>query len=297
MKFIAFSPSGLSSIFASNIVDGNYFKTGAIGGGITLEKGVKVIVDVKESEDTKIETFLNDVRCDCFIAKKIALYLVKKTKKDFTVSINQLVDVPIGGGLGTSGASALATALALGRALRLRYTYDELARIAHRVEIENLTGLGTVSGLVVGGVVLVIEPGAPGYDRVERIVVDSSLRVVLGYYGSISKKSVLKGKDIAQINRYGIEAVKRVYEDPCIETFMEWSFWFAKNSGLLSNRVLKGIKKVIEAGAIAASQTMIGETVFSIVEEDNVDNVVEALKKTNADVIVSKISFCPARLL
>ena len=283
-------------MFASNIVKDNYYKTGAIGGGITLEKGVKVIVDARESENTKIETLLNGIRCDCFIARKIASYLIEKTGKRFDVSINQVIDVPIGGGLGTSGASALATALALGKALRLGYTYDELARIAHKVEIENLTGLGTVSGLVVGGVVLVLEPGAPGYDRVERILVDSSLRVVLGYYGSISKKNVLGGKDIDQINRFGVKAVKRVYEDPCIETFMKWSFWFAKISGLLSKRVLKGIKKAVEAGAIAASQTMIGETVFSIVEEDNIDDVINALKKTNADVIVSKISFCPARL-
>jgi len=293
----AFSPAGLSAMFASNIVERDYNRTGAVGGGITLEKGVKVIVDIEEADNTEINTFLNDVKCDCYIVKRLALTLIRRVDKNYKVDIKQYIDVPIGGGLGTSGASALATALALGKALRLKLTYEELARIAHRTEIECLTGLGTVSGLVVGGVVLVLKAGAPGYDKVERILVDPSLKIVLGYYGPINKKLVLEGKDLGLINRYGLEAVKNVYSNPCIEEFMRWSLWFAKTSRLLSDKVFIGIKRAVKAGAIAASQAMIGETVFAVVEDEFAEKVAQELRNIGAKVVISDISFAPARLL
>ncbi|RLF08712.1 MAG: hypothetical protein DRJ64_00310 [Thermoprotei archaeon] len=293
----AYSPAGLSGMFSTHIVEGDLLRTGASGGGITLKEGVLVSVRIEEAESSKINTLLNGKECDCYVARKVAEKLLKKAEGEYEITIDQSIKVPIGGGLGTSGASAIATSLALGKALNLKMTYEELARVAHVVEIESCTGLGTVSGLAVGGVVLVTKAGAPGFDEVERLVVDPSLKVVLGFYKPIEKRKVLENKNLDAINKYGLQALQSVKENPCIEEFMESCFWFARTTGLLSHKVLKGIEASLDAGALAASQAMIGETVFSIVDNEKVEDVASSLRNTGALVVISEIEACPARLL
>ena len=53
--------------------------------------------------------------------------------------------LPLGYWFGISGASALATAYALNRLLKLKKSNKELAIIAHIAEVESKTGLGDVT--------------------------------------------------------------------------------------------------------------------------------------------------------
>jgi len=293
----AYSPAGLSGFFATHIVKGDLLRTGAIGGGITLEKGVHVTVKAEPSEKNSVITLLNGKKADMYVARRVAEELLSLTEDCFNLIIDQKIDVPVGGGLGTSGASAIATALAVAKAINMHITYYKVAQIAHIAEILSGTGLGTVSGLVVGGLVLITKPGAPGYDKVERILVDDSLRIVIGFFGSIDKREVLGRKDLDKINKIGKEVLNRILNDPTPESFMKYCLYFAKRSGLISKRVLECVETALRLGAIGASQTMIGDAVFALADKDIAENIAEQFKKAGATTLVSRISWTPAKLL
>ncbi len=293
----AFSPAGLSGIFSAYIVPGDPLRSGAKGGGIALGRGVIVRVEAEESEKQSIVTLLEGKPAEMFVARRVAERVLSLAEGTYSVTIDQRIEVPVGGGLGTSGASALATALAVAKATGVKATYTELARIAHVVEVESGTGLGTISGLVVGGFVLVVEPGPPGSDRVERLLVEPRLRVVVGFYAPIDKRSVIERDGLDRINELGEKALARILEDPSPERFMEESWKFALNAGLTTPRVKRGVEAALASGAIAASQAMIGETVFALTEPEDAESVEEALRKTGAKTVVSGIDWCPARLL
>lgn len=293
----AFSPAGLSGFFAAYPVEGDPLKSGAKGGGIALSRGVKVEVAVEEAEETEIITLLNGKPRDMYVARRAVEILLQKVECNMRIIIDQEIQIPVGGGLGSSAASALAAALAFAKAARLKVTYDEAARAAHMADVECGTGLGTVSGLVVGGMLLVTRPGAPGLDEVKRLMVDPELKVVIGFYGPIKKETVLKGGDIPRINRIGEETLRNILREPLPENFMHECWEFTRKTGLASLRAMRGVEAARKAGALGASQAMIGETVYALVEDGRVAEVAEAIKKTGAEVFIAEVEWRPAHLI
>lgn len=293
----AFSPAGLSGFFSVYITPGEPLRSGAKGGGFTLGRGVIVRVEAEEASETSVKTLLEGRPADMNVARKVAERILALKGEPFHVTIDQRIEVPIGGGLGTSGASALATALAVASAIGVKATYTELARIAHVVEVEAGTGLGTVSGLAVGGFVLVVKPGPPGADRVERIPIEPSMRVVVGFFSPMSKRAAMSSVDLGRINRLGEEALARVLEDPSPERFVEESWKFALKAGLATPRVMRGVEVAIKNGAIGASQAMIGETVYALADPDVATSIKEEFEALGARSFIAGVDWCPARLL
>lgn len=295
----AYSPAGLSGIFSTYTDPPDLYRRGARGAGIVLTKGVKVSVEVEEGEEWSLDTYLNGSRAELSLAKRVFRRVIERGRVEgrYRVAVKQYVEAPMGGGLGTSGACALATAIALGKALKAKMSYYELAREAHAAEIEEGTGLGTVSGLVVGGVVVVQEPGAPGFDKVDRILADPSLEVVIGFLSSIDKRVALSKTDIGEVNKLGRELVDKLVEDPTLDRFIDCCRTFAEEAGFMTERVRKGIVEAERAGAIGASQAMIGETIFALADRGCSEQVAERLRKLGARVLVSGIEWGPARLI
>jgi pantoate kinase len=295
----AYSPAGLSGLFSTHTEASDPYRKGARGAGIALSKGAWVAVEAEENDRLSLECYLNGARTELGLVKRLLHRILPRTGTDrgCRVVVRQVVEVPTGGGLGTSGACALATALALAKALGARMSYYELAREAHLAEIEEGTGLGTVSGLVAGGIVMVLEPGAPGYDRVDRILADPNLLVVIGFFGPVSKREALSRADLKVVDRLGLEALARLEREPTVEAFIRECKWFAERSGYMSERVKAGIEAAERAGALGASQAMIGETVFALVYEEYAEGVRKALEALGAQVLVSRIEWGPARLV
>jgi len=295
----AYSPAGLSGLFSAHTEPEDPYRKGARGAGIALELGVEVAVEVEESERTEVVSYLNGRRAELGLVNRVLSRIVRRAGVDgrYRITVRQEVKVPMGGGLGTSGACALATALALGRALNTGLSYVELAREAHVAEIEEGTGLGTVSGLVAGGPVAVVRPGAPGRDSVVRLIADPDLRVVVGFFAPISKRGALARADIARVNELGSRLLARLLEEPTIENFMECAKLFAAEAGFMTDRVARAIRAAEEAGALGASQAMVGETVFALAYESEAASVAEALRRLGATVLISAIGWSPARLL
>lgn len=291
----AWSPAGLSAIFEACVVEGDPLKSGARGAGLALEKGVTV--EVCTSDQPGVETYLNGVKGDYKVARRAALEVAGLAGYSGGLVVRQTVEVPIGGGLGTSGASALATALAASRLLGLKLSYTGVARIAHKVEVEAGTGLGTVSGLAVGGACVVLEPGPPGSDRVDRIPVGRDVVVVVGFFGPIVKSTLLRSRGLQEINRLGRRLVEELSREPTIEKMLELSKRFSLETGLATPNVRRAYDALARGGFELAGQAMVGDTVFTVVEEERAPAASSILEGLGAKVVVSRISWSPALLL
>jgi len=179
-------------------------------------------------------------------------------------------------------------------------TYNQIAQAAHIADIECQTGLGTVEGLTIGGLVLIVESGALSYGLIDRILIRSDLQVVAGVFKSVKKSSILLSEEkVNNINAIAKKTMSNILKKPDIENFLNNCKSFAFESGLASERVKKLIKDAEDAGAIGATQNMIGEAVHAVTTENSLDDVHEAFRKhISVDkIIISKIDFKGARIL
>ena len=305
----AFAPGAISSFFEihNTTPDGKPIadleKIGARGGGFGLQSGVHTKVTLKEADANSIQVFINSQPAmEAKTTRQVVETLLKQTSKKYAVTVEHQIDVPIGMGFGTSAGGALTAGLALKEALALPLTYNQIGKIAHIAEIQCQTGLGTVSSLTFsGGCVLVVEPGAPGICQIDRIPISPDYVVVAGFFkSSIPKKAVLSSPERKQeIKRYGKKALEAILAEPSLENFLSCCWDFSQKAGFATENVRELVRLAKKAGAVGATQNMIGEAVHAVVLEENALSVAEAFKHVlpEQQLIVSKIDFQGARLV
>ena len=302
----AFSPAGISSFFqiCDSEPDGTPItdpeRIGSRGGGFALKRGVLTEVEVEESEEKKVEVFINGRPAPkAETTRRVIEMLLKKTDCHYRVKVSHKVDVPVGAGFGTSAAGALGTVMALSRALGTSLTFSQIGRLAHIAEVECRTGLGTVSGLLYGGCVLVKKPGVPDSGSIDRIPVPPGYYIVAGVFQPRMTREFLEKADREIINRVGAETLIRILEEPSLENFMRRSREFAEKTGLATERVVRLMDASQDAGALGAAQNMLGEAVHALVPRDRLEPVLEAFGKFLPDerIIVSEIENQGVRLV
>jgi pantoate kinase len=303
----AFAPAAISSFFEIHdteddkpIVD--LEKVGARGGGFGLQKGVLTKITAREAENIGIKVFINSMPAvEAKTTRKMVEMLLSGINAKYDVTVEHQIEVPIGAGFGTSAGGALTVGLALKEALDLSLTYNQIGRIAHVAEIQCQTGLGTVSSLTfTGGCVLVVEPGAPGICRLDRIPIAPDYMVVAGVFQSNMPKTVLNDPEKKQIiNRYGKKTLEAILAEPTIGNFLDRCWEFSENAGFATPNVRQLVQSAKKAGAVGAAQNMLGEAVHALVLEENSDRVVETFKQVlpSEKIIISKIDFQGARLI
>jgi pantoate kinase len=302
----AFSPAGISSFFeicerTSNrqIID-DPERIGARGGGFALNKGVSTEVILAEAEEKQVQVSINGKICpEAETTKYVVEMLTSKVTEKYEVKIKHLVEVPIGAGFGSSAAGALSTALALSKALGLNFTYNQLGRVAHVAEVKCQTGLGTVGPLLFGGCGLTLEPGAPGYARLDRIPISLDHRIIAGTFRPYPTKETLESQEKTErINNWGQKTLQKILTEPSLETFMEACKDFAFGTGFVTKRVQKLIDLSEKAGAIGAAQNMLGEAVHALVTVDKIESVHKAFKKLlpEENIIIANIDLQGARI-
>jgi len=303
----AFSPAGISSFFEICDRDkrGRLIKDplriGAHGGGFVISKGVTAKVEVEEAEANRISVYINgkpapEAKTSVAVVKRI----LSRAEGAYEVRVEHNVQVPIGAGYGASGAGALAVGLALNEALALRLTYNEVGRIAHVAEVECKTGLGTVAPLMLGGAVVTFKSGGPGFCLIDRILLKPNYRIVSGCFGPIATKTVLASPRVRRrVNRFGRRTLNEILEDTSIQNFMASCKKFAADIGLMSSRVRKLIDAMERAGAIGATQNMVGEAAHALVEEERVEKVIEAARRlvSREKIYIANIDLTGARLI
>jgi len=304
---IAFAPSGISGFF--EICDRDRLgrplkdplRIGAKGGGIGLTKGVTTKVSATSAVENRVEVFINGEEApNALTTKAMVQRLLKLTSQSYEVRVEHKVEAPIGAGFGTSAAGAVSCGLALSAAVGLNVSFNRVMQEAHVAEVLCNTGLGSVEGMGGGGLVLVVKSGAVGYGLVDRIPIPQGLKVVAGTFRPIDKKTVLLAPEKHEaINRTARETMRRIQSSPTLKTFLESCKAFALNTGLASDRCRELIAAAEAAGAIGASQNMIGEAVHAVTTRRDLGSVREAFLRflPQEKVLVSDIEFCGARLI
>lgn len=303
----AFSPAGITSFFeiCDRTPDGKLIadpeRVGARGGGFSPDKGVSTEVVVAGAEESQVKVFINGEFCpEAETTKSVVEMLASKVSETYAVTVNHLVEVPIGAGFGSSAAGALGASLALSKALGLNLTYNQLARVAHVAEVKSRTGLGTVGPLLFGGCGLTIEPGAPGIAVLDRVPVSPDYMIVAGTFRPYPTKDMLSSQENRErVNRWGRKTLRKILADPSLENFMKCSKEFTLETGFATNRVQKLIEFAENAGAVGAAQNMLGEAVHALVTVDKVDNVYVAFRKflPEEKIIRASIDFQGARII
>jgi pantoate kinase len=306
-RAIAFSPAGITSFFeiCDRTPDGKMLTDpeliGARGGGFSPDKGVLTEVVVTGAKETRVQIFINGVCCpEADTTMYVVETLTEKTSEHYEITVKHSVDVPIGAGFGSSAAGAIGTALALSKTLGLNFTYNQLGKIAHVAEVKSKTGLGTVGPLLFGGCGLTLEPGAPGYARLDRIPVSVDHRLVVGTFRPYPTKELLSTNEKRKIiNEWGRRTLTKIVANPSLDNFMKSCKEYAIGTGFVTERVRNLIELSENAGAIGAAQNMLGEAVHALVHVDRVEAVYDAFRAVLPEekIITAKIDFQGARLI
>ncbi|MDR2707344.1 MAG: hypothetical protein LBB87_01155 [Nitrososphaerota archaeon] len=304
----AFAPGAISSVFEICSVPENGVEIedlrymGARGGGFGLQLGVNTKVTIDESSESCVDVTINNrlVTEDAKVTRDVVQTLLSGIDKKYVVAVDHQIGVPIGMGFGTSAGGALTTGLALKEALNLPLTFNQIGEIAHLAEIRLQTGLGTVSSLTAGGgLILVTEPGAPSICKIDRIPINPEYVIVAGFHNTPIPKAILSSERKSVISRYGKEALTKILENPCLENFLSNCWLFAQNAGFASDRICELVNLALRAGAIGATQNMLGEAVHAVVLKKKADAVVEAFKQVlpEEQVITCAVDFQGVRLI
>lgn len=244
-----FVPGHITGFF-TKYADADPTKAGSQGGGIALSDGVTVTV--RPADEPRV--ILN--------GEQLAMEAVERVLEALQIGaeVRGVTDLPLGAGFGVSGAMALGTGLAANAAFDRRLSENELVTIAHGAEVQAGTGLGDVVAQARGGVPLRLEPGGPQHNVLDGIPTCGRIEYLV--LGSLSTDDILSG-NTDDITMAGTQALSQVVSNPTIETFMQASRQFSRESGLLTAEVESVITDVSEAGGDAA-MAMLGETVFAL---------------------------------
>jgi pantoate kinase len=249
----AFAPAHISGIFIIDLRK-DAARSGSMGCGICLENGA--ITTVRQADKTIIK--INGMVSEATTTRSVIESLTSEP-----VLVDTALDIPIGCGFGASGAGALSAALALNEVLSMNLTLKDLAGAAHCAEVTNRTGLGDVTGMTFGGIVVRKKAGAPFTGTIDKIPCRDT-KISWISFSEISTKSVLSD-DLKKkiINKAGKAKLKELLKKPTLENLFSQSRGFTTEIGLMSPKVKDAIEAVEAVGGLA-SQAMLGDTVFAM---------------------------------
>lgn len=251
----AFVPSHITGFFAAHRSDGPRL-AGSIGCGLCLSLGATTTIEsAPQVHDTEI--YLNGFLSEAPVSR----YVVEKLAKG-PVRVKTELQMPFGAGFGASGAGALGCAYALNSFFDLGLTANQAAAVAHEAEVMNRTGLGDVIAQNAGGLVVRLQPGAPGTGRIDRIPVPP-LPISYVVRGPLSTSQVLSDEKVmTAVNAAGEAALKELLKRPTFTNFLQLSRRFTLTCGLASDWALQAIEAVEAAGSVAG-MIMLGDAVFA----------------------------------
>ena len=260
-----FVPGHITGFF-SIYIGSNKLKTGSTGAGITVNKGVNL--KLKEGRG---RIYYNGEKVDICAVKKVIGYY-KKLGYDDNYDLIFSSDFPLGSGLGMSGACALTLSKKLNELLNLNKNY---VKIAHISEVECGSGLGDVIAQYVKGFVIRKSPGFP--IDVEKISIKDDYYVVIEIFGKKETKEIITNEQfIKKINEYGNKYLNKLLKNPTLENFVNFSYEFAVNTGLIDEKILEICEDL--KFTVGASQSMLGNTLFCISKKDTLEDVLSILK-------------------
>jgi len=284
----AFAPSAITNFFEIDY-DSSPHPTGANGGGYILSKGTMTRATFTSGKASEVLTRVNGDRSyNARTTRRAVGLLLGDNGLPGQLLIDQTVDTPIGAGFGASAAAATSAVYAVAAASGIEMPKRDLALFAHRAEILEQTGLGTVSVVFdkVGAGAITVS-GEPGEAKFVTVPVPDDTRIVTAFVAPYDKKDALTSKVVSQrINRLGHQALQGFLAEPTLDNLAREGEEFSKKLGLESPEVKKLIALARSAGASYASQNMIGYSVHSIANSDAAAKVARSMAQVGKQVRV-----------
>jgi pantoate kinase len=294
----AFSPGHITGFFEIPH-DISYFPSvnkGSKGAGFSIDKGITTTVYVYETSKPEYEVSINGSKsCNAEVSKWVVAKYLKFADRPCFISVHHDVEIPVGFGLGSSGAAALSLSYALNSALDTGFSRTQAAQIAHHAEIACNTGLGTVIAEFAGGFEMRTSVGAPGIGSVSKIDLNKDYKAVILCLAPILTKLFLRNC-MNEINGLGGVMLTKLSKSKSIDEFLKMSHRFAETLGLTEGRC-KGPIVALKRRGIESSVALFGQTVFTIVPQEMANEVTSALREYDGTLIVCNIDMTGARVL
>jgi len=301
MEATAFCPAHITGFFKAHLDDNqnSLENFGSTGAGFSIKQGVttRVKVDTKDNQESNFRITTKGYQPDKTDVSEFVLNeflkLGKFSNKFF--DIEHEISIPVGYGLGSSGAVALSLSFALDQALKTKLDKTTIGQIAHNAEINCKTGLGDVLASFHGGFEIRVKPGAPGIGCVEKIFTNK-ISVIMICFSPISTNKFIKER-LSQINGLGGKMVNRLLESKNYKHFQDMSLEFAKFVDVITPRMQKLVNE-LSKNNIKCGIAFFGETVFSMIPKEDEDKVLKILQKYSDGIVIkSELDDNGARVL
>ncbi|HJU14795.1 MAG TPA: GHMP kinase [Candidatus Nitrosotalea sp.] len=282
MQAQAFAPGHITGFFKAQVEPAEPELKGSIGAGFCIKEGVTTKVKVTTGKPGFRITNTGYKSDNTQVSEYVAREFLKIAKGDHFLEIEHHVGIPVGYGLGSSGAVALSLAFALNKALGTNLSRTQVGQIAHNAEIHCKTGLGTVLSSYHGGFEIRTKYGAPGIGSLKKIHTDY-LPVVI-CFSPISTKKFIK-TELSKINGLGAKMVTKLLKSRDQMEFLDMSLEFARYVGVVTPKMQQVIDDLRQHG-FKCGVAMFGETVFTLVPKTRETDVLQILEKYHDGIII-----------
>jgi pantoate kinase len=296
----AFSPGHITGFIEKpekikyNVSNNLYI--GSKGAGFSIDRGITTTVKIFDHDLVNYQISINGIRVqDAEVSRWVIKQYLRLTDQRCFINIEHESTIPIGFGLGSSGAAALSLSYALNDAFNTGLSTIEAAQIAHNAEIACKTGLGTVIAEFAGGFEIRTNAGAPGVGTIEKIELKNH-KVLIFCISQISTKSFLSRNHCVLTNGLGEKMLKnlKASKDTC--NFLKLSYCFANHLGLTEGKCKLPIQ-MLRARGFDSGIALFGETLFTLVSSDQIEEAKGCLESFNGNLIICNIDNEGARML
>jgi pantoate kinase len=294
----AFSPGHITGFFEVPHDSScfHFLHRGSKGAGFSIDRGITTTAYLYESAKADYQILINGIKShNAEVSKWVVEEYLKLAAKPYFINIHQDVEIPIGFGLGSSGAAALSLSYACNQVLNTGLNRTQAAQIAHHAEIACNTGLGTVIAEFVGGFEMRTSAGAPGVGSVSKINLDRNYKVIVLCLAPISTRSFLTNR-INEINGLGSIMLSKLSESRSLDDFLKMSHGFAEMLNLTEGKC-RGPIEALKTRGIESSVALFGQTVFTVISEERAAEAAGVLREFGHTVIVCNIDKVGARML
>ncbi|MDQ3852092.1 MAG: GHMP kinase [Thermoproteota archaeon] len=294
----AFSPGHITGFFEvpHDISCFHFLQKGSKGAGFSIDRGITTTAYLYESSKPEYQIWINGIKShNAEVSKRVIEEYLKLADRPCFISIHHDVEIPIGFGLGSSGAAALSLSYALNQVLDTGLNRTQAAQIAHYAEIACNTGLGTVIAEFAGGFEMRTSAGAPGVGSISKINLDKNYKAVVLCLAPILTRSFLTNRR-NEINGLGGIMLSKLSASRSFDDFLKMSHGFAEMLSLTEGRC-KGPIAALKTRGIESSVALFGQTVFTIVSKERAAEAAGALREFGGTLIVCNIDVTGARIL
>ena len=294
----AFSPGHITGVVkkGSLHVPRHILSQGSEGSGFSIDRGVTTTVSIFDDCDSSYQISINGRFAeDAEVSQLVLQQYQRFIERPYYIKIEHDLEIPIGFGLGSSGAAALSLSYALNKSLNLGLRAEQAAQIAHCAEIMCRTGLGSVIAEYTGGLETRTCAGAPGIGTISKVEL-KGYRVIILCMAPIYTKSVLCDNFEFRSERHENNLLNNLKAPVDIQEFVKMSYDFVSNMGLTEGRC-KGPIGSLRSQGFDSSVALFGDTIFTIVPEDLVHKVEQCFVGFSGQLVTCGIDNIGARVL